>query len=65
MPAIFDAKYFNAEVFGKYVDTIPKLKRNELLKSGAVVVNDRIKGMLSEQTGGNIVTTPMLGLIGL
>lgn len=64
MPAIFDAKYFNAEVFGKYVDTIPKLKRNELLKSGAVVVNDRIKTMLSEQTGGNIVTTPMLGLIG-
>ena len=64
MPAIFDAKYFNAEVFGKYVDTIPKLKRTELLKSGAVVVNDRIKGMLSEQTGGNIITTPMLGLIG-
>lgn len=64
MPAIFDAKYFNAEVFGKYVDSIPKLKRNELLKSGAVVVNDRIKSMLSEQTGGNIVTTPMLGLIG-
>lgn len=64
MPAIFDAKYFNAEVFGKYVDTIPKLKRNELLKSGAVVVNDRIKSMLSEQTGGNIITTPMLGLIG-
>lgn len=64
MPAIFDAKYFNAEVFGKYVDTIPKLKRNELLKSGAIVMNDRIKTMLSEQTGGNIVTTPMLGLIG-
>lgn len=64
MPAIFDAKYFNAEVFGKYVETIPKLKRNELLKSGAIVVNDRIKAMLSEQTGGNIVTTPMLGLIG-
>lgn len=64
MPAIFDSKYFNAEVFGKYVETIPKLKRNELLKSGAIVVNDRIKSMLSEQTGGNIVTTPMLGLIG-
>jgi|GEM_PF-4689189 len=25
MPAIFDSKYFNAEVFGKYVETIPKL----------------------------------------
>ncbi|TIH68459.1 phage coat protein, partial [Klebsiella pneumoniae] len=38
MPAIFDSKYFNAEVFGKYVETIPKLKRNELLKSGAIVI---------------------------
>lgn len=64
MPAIFDAKYFNAEVFGKYVDTIPRLKRNELLKSGAIVVNDRIKPMLSEQVGGNIITTPMFGRIG-
>lgn len=64
MPAIFDAKYFNAEVFGKYVDTIPRLKRNELLKSGAIVINDRIKPMLSEQVGGNIVTTPMFGRIG-
>lgn len=64
MPAVFDAKYFNAEVFGKYVDIIPRLKRNELLKSRAVVVNDRIKSMMNEQTGGNIITIPILGRIG-
>ena len=61
---LFDSKIFNGELFGKYVDTIPKLKRNELLKSRAVVRNDRIKDMMSEQTGGYYITTPITGRIG-
>lgn len=64
MPALFDVKNFNLEVFGKYVDTIPKLKRNELINSKAVIINDRIKPMMTEQTGGNIVTVPLFGNIG-
>ena len=64
MPGLFDSKNFNAEVFGKYYDTIPKLKRNELVKSKAIVINDRIKPTMAEQTGGNIVTVPLFGRIG-
>lgn len=64
MPAIFDAKQFNAEVFGKYIDTLPRLKRTELLNSGAIVRNDRLKPMLVEQTGGNYITVPIFGRIG-
>ena len=34
MASIFDKKAFNAEVFGRYVDTVSDLRRNELLKAG-------------------------------
>lgn len=64
MPGLFDSTYFNAEVFGKYVETIGKDRVNELIKSQAVVVNDAIKAMMTDQTGGNIVTIPMKGRIG-
>jgi len=57
MPAaIFDSKQFNPELFGKYYETIPKLKRNELLKSGAINNAPQYKAMMEEQTGGNYIT---------
>ena len=37
----FDSKTFNPEVFGRYVERVPKLRKNELLKSGAVVTKPR------------------------
>lgn len=64
MPALFDSKHFNPELFGKYMERIPRTKRNELLKSRAIVRNDRIKPMMAEQTGGNYITIPIKGLIG-
>ena len=33
--AKFNEKTFNPEAFGKYVERIPKTKRNELIKSRA------------------------------
>lgn len=33
MAALFDSKNFNPEVFGKYVERIPNLKRNKLLNT--------------------------------
>lgn len=62
--ALFDSKNFNPEVFGKYVERIPNLKRNELLKSRAIINRQEIASMFSEQTGGNFATTPLFGLIG-
>lgn len=61
--AIFDNKQFNAEVFGKYVDTIPRVKQNALLNSGVFRVRNELKSLLAEQTGGNFVTLPMYGRI--
>lgn len=62
--ALFDNKNFNGEVFGAYVDTVPNLKRNELLKSGAIVEKSQYAAMLPDQTGGNYITVPIKARIG-
>ena len=64
MPSIFDSKYFNAEVFGKYLETIPRVKQNAFLTAGIFRNRTDLKSMLSEQTGGNYITIPMVGRIG-
>lgn len=61
--AYFDSKAFNGEVFQKYVDNVPNTKLNELLKSRAIVARPDLKAAMDDQTGGNYITTPLLGLI--
>lgn len=64
MSKYFDSKLFNPEVFGKYVERIPNLTRNELLKSRAMVMNDRLKALFAPQTGAFKGTLPYFGKIG-
>lgn len=61
--AIFDTKNFNGEVFGKYVDSLPNPRRNELIKSRAIRQRPDLAQAMSDQVGGNYITTPLLGLI--
>ena len=62
--SVFDSKNFNAEVFGKYLETVPRVKQNALLKAGILRGRPDLKTMLVEQTGGNFISVPMTGLIG-
>lgn len=62
--ALFDAKNFNGEVFGAYVDATENLNRNELLKSGALVEKPQYAFMLPDQVGGNYITVPIKARIG-
>lgn len=62
--AVFDSKNFNAEVFGRYLETVPRVKQNALLKAGVLRSREDLKAMLDEQTGGNFISVPMTGLIG-
>lgn len=62
--AKFDSKTFNAEVFGRYVDRVPKLRRNELIRSGAIEEDQELAAMLPAQTGGYYIVKPIYGLIG-
>lgn len=57
--ALFDAKNFNGDVFGAYVDAHENLNRNELLKSGALVEKPQYAAMLPAQVGGNYITVPI------
>ena len=59
----FDSKIFNGEVFQKYVDRVPNLKLNELLKSRAIVSRQDLASAMADQVGGNYITTPLKGLI--
>lgn len=61
---VFDSKNFNSEVFGKYLETVPRVKQNALLKAGVLNVRNDLKAMLSDQTGGNFISVPMTGRIG-
>ena len=60
----FDSKTFNPEVFGRYVERIPNLTRNELLKSRAMVRRDDLKALFAPQTGAFKGTLPYFGKIG-
>lgn len=62
--SVFDYKNFNAEVFGKYLETVPRVKQNALLKAGILRGRPDLKQMLVDQTGGNFISVPMSGLIG-
>lgn len=61
--SLFDAKLFNGEVFEKYMERIPNTKLNELIKSRAIRQRPDLASTMSDQVGGNFVTTPLTGLI--
>nr|DAO63021.1 MAG TPA: major capsid protein [Caudoviricetes sp.] len=61
---VFNSKFFNSEVFGKYMETVPRVKQNAFLKAGILRNRPDLKSMLTEQTGGNFISVPMAGLIG-
>ena len=61
---VFDSKNFNSEVFGRYVETVPRVKQNAFLSAGVLRSRTDLKSMLVEQTGGNFISVPMSGLIG-
>ncbi len=58
--ATFDFKQWNAEVFGKYVNKVPDLKKDAILKSGALKVRNDLKERLKDGVGGNYITEPMM-----
>lgn len=62
--SVFDIKNFNGDVFGKYLETVPRVKQNAFLRAGIFTTRPELKRMLADNTGGNYVSIPMVGLIG-
>jgi len=61
---IFDQKIWNPQVFGRYMETVPRTKLNELLRSGALRPRPEYAAMFPEQSGGNYAVLPITGRIG-
>ena len=61
--AYFDSKLFNGEVFQQYVDRLPNPNKTELIKSRAIRPRPDLASAMSDQVGGNYITTPLTGLI--
>lgn len=59
----FDSKSFNPQAFGAYMQTIPQLKTNELIKCMALTGNSEIKKVFTSQTGSAYAILPMYGLL--
>ena len=59
----FNGKKFNTMVFDKYVERVPNLARNELIKNGVYDVKNKYKSMLTNQDGGDYIITPIKGLL--
>ena len=62
--SVFDKKNWNGEVFQKYLDTVPRVKQNALLKSGVLRTRSDLKNLLRDQVGGNYIRMPIVGRIG-
>ncbi len=62
--AKFDSKTFNPQAFGKYIDILPKTKKNELINGGVLKGNSEIKNAFSSQTGTAYAILPMYARIG-
>lgn len=59
----FNGIKFDDEIYGSYIESLPHMRINALLKSGAVVRNARIKQLLSAHTGTFATRIPMMGRI--
>lgn len=64
MAGVFNSKFWNTEVFEKYLQTVPRVKQNALLKAGILRTRSDLRNLLSEQVGGNFISVPMSGRIG-
>lgn len=64
MPSVFNSKYWNSQVFQKYMETIPRVKQNALLNSGVLRMRSDLRSLLVDQVGGNYINVPIIGRIG-
>lgn len=62
--AQFDSKHFNAQVFGEYINAIPKTRKDELVKSRVIAPNPKLQEYFKDQGGAVWGSIPYHGRIG-
>ena len=61
--AKFDSKTWNPNVFEKYMQKVPNVKENSLIKNGLLNAKPNMTARLRDEVGGNYFTEPIKGLI--
>lgn len=59
----FDNKTWNDKVFQKYMNKVPNLKENSMIKAGVLAPNAGLRARLVDGVGGNKLTEPIKGLV--
>lgn len=59
----FESKSFNPQAFGKYLEKLPQLKKNELIRGKVLKGNSQIKSAFGPQTGTAYAILPMYGVL--
>ena len=59
----FNYKSFNQVAFGRYIENIPNVKKNELIKSSVLKGNSEIRRAFNSQGGTGYAILPMYGKI--
>ncbi len=59
----FNYKSFNDVAFGRYIESLPNVRKNELIKSKVLKPNGEIKRAFSSQGGTGYAILPMYGRI--
>lgn len=60
----FNGIKFDDEIYGAYIESLPHMRTNALLRSGAIVANPRLAKMFKSSTGSFSTVVPMMGRIG-
>lgn len=60
----FNGIKFDDEIYGAYVESLPHMRTNALLRSGAIVSSKRLETMFKSSTGSFSTRIPMMGRIG-
>lgn len=61
--AKFDSKTWNDNVFQKYMQKVPNVKENSLIKNGLLRPANNMTAILRDEVGGNYFTEPIKGLL--
>jgi hypothetical protein len=61
--AKFDSKTWNPNVFQKYMNKVPSVKENALIKNGLFDNKPNMTARLRDEVGGNYFTEPIKGLL--
>lgn len=59
----FNSKTFNPQAFGRYIETVPKLRLNQLINANIFRSNSEIRNAFANQTGTSYAVLPMYGRI--